>query len=347
MTKILSVSTVAWDATAWYRSSGIIPDLSKRMGIDFHAFQGRQFTWAQLMSYEIIFFQRPMTEDHLKLAEYVKDLGIKVWVDYDDNLFALPYEARAFLEYNNKVKQTMAKLLMIADHVTVSTGELKRFFSEELKITSPITVVPNALDLDVLPCRPVDSFNADSKVMVWRGSETHWFDVECFSTSLYEAMKDSTDVWHFMGWVPASLMYTDVQDKIRPHKGEDILIYNGNLKKIKPRVMHVPLVDNQLNRAKSNIAWIEATCAGAVTIAPNWPEWQKPGVICYDTPEDYTKLLKGGGLDYAKCWRDSMDYINKNLLLSKVNEKRVEIINGLLGQVTHKYTVTDPYLQVE
>lgn len=327
MIKILLVSPISWDSTSFYRSSGVFHNLNKLMNntLQVDHFQGRQFTWAQLGGYDIVFFQRPARADDLKLAQYCKDLGIKVWVDYDDNLFTLPYESRAYFEYDNKVRKTMLDMLLIADAVSVSTEELKTFFTQ-MKVEN-VEVIPNAVNDDWI--KPVTAFNKESNVIVWRGSETHWFDVECFSKEIHEAMQTSEDKWHFMGWPPASLLYSDQNPKIVTHKGEDVIIYNGNLKLLKPKLMHVPLVDNALNRAKSNIAWIEATCAGAVTIGPNWPEWNRPGVICYDTPNDYMNLLKTPSTDYEKCWNESMNFIKENLMLSKVNEQRKRIVNKL------------------
>ena len=54
----------------------------------------------------------------------------------------------------------------------------------------------------------------------------------------------------------------------------------------------VPLKDNLFNHAKSNLAWIEATCAGAMTLAPDWPEWRRPGVSNYESPLNFKKLLR-------------------------------------------------------
>jgi hypothetical protein len=264
----------------------------------------------------------------LKLADYCKDLGVKIWVDYDDNLFALPNESRAYFDYDIAVKKTMLGMLLIADVISVSTLNLKDFFDKMLKSeSSKVEVIPNALNDDWI--KPVEAFNAESNVIVWRGSETHCGDLTYFNAELYDVISASTDEWHFMGYNPFTLTTTDVASKIKCHKGEDIIIYNQNLQALKPRIMHVPLIDNQLNKAKSNIAWIEATCAGAVCIAPDWPEWNRPGVICYSNQEDFKRVLLEPSRDHAKCWRESMDYIKANLLLSYVNQKRVDLINKL------------------
>ena len=332
MIRILAVSPITWDSTSFYRSRGPFNMLRKQMDIDIHDYrpQINNYTWAEIGSYDIIFFQRPAKAENFMLAEYAKEMGIKVWVDYDDDLFRLPNESRAWFEYTHPdVRKTMLKMLIIADVVTVSTLELKNFF-DDMTQTTKSDVIPNALNDDWIV--PAKEYNEDSKVVVWRGSETHCGDVTYFTGQLDEAISASTDEWHFMGYNPFTLTnLPELNTKIKCHKGEDIRLYNRNLMSLKPRMMHVPLVDNALNRAKSNIAWIEATYVGAVTVAPNWEEWQRPGVICYDSPDDYKRLLMEHSRDYAKCWRESMDYINKNLLLSHVNQKRKDIIEKLMG----------------
>ena len=328
MIKILVKSPIPWDSTSFYRTWGVLHNLNRKFDrrLDLQPFQGRNFTWAELGAYDILYMQRPAKTDDLKLAQYCKDLGIKVWIDYDDNLFCLPNESRAFFDYDVVVKKTMQDLLLLADCVSVSTVDLKIFF-ESLGAVN-VDVVPNAVNEDFI--KPASAYNADSKVIVWRGSETHCGDLTYFSDYLYDAIKDSEYHWHFMGYNPFTLTNSDISGKIFLHKGEDVMIYNQRLKLLKPKVMHVPLVDNELNRAKSNIAWIEATYAGAVTIAPNWPEWNRPGVICYDDMDDYKKLLTIPSQDYAKCWEASMKYIKENLTLDYVNQKRIDIITKLL-----------------
>jgi hypothetical protein len=90
--------------------------------------------------------------------------------------------------------------------------------------------------------------------------------------------------------------------------------------------MFVPLVDNEFNRAKSNIAWLEGTWAGAKTIASDLPEFNKPGVTVY----------KPGELPRNNFTPDSeisWDYISKNLTLDLINASREHILDTLYQQV--------------
>lgn len=338
MIKILAHSPAPFDGTSFYRSFGVFPNMSKKIGrqIDITAFQGGM-TWAQAADFDVLFLQRPVSEGIFKLAEYVKGLGVKVWVDHDDNLFDLPTESRVFFDYDDKVRRRMHEILKLADVITVSTDGMRQVM-KAFGLDS--IVVRNALNNEWHP--PVKEHNARSRVVAWRGSETHVADLIYFNDPIEEAVLKSTDVYHFFGYAPwvlchnvpyyAEGIYGEPTARVRLHKPEDIRIYHDNLKKYKPRLMHVPLISNSLNAAKSNIAWIEATYAGAVCIAPDWPEWRMPGVLNYKSLEEYTQLLVSEQ-DRTAEWKKSMAYIEDNLTLSKTNEKRIEILKELCAHL--------------
>lgn len=338
MIKILAHSPVPFDGTSFYRSYGVFPNLSKKLGrnVDVTSFQGGM-TWAQAGDFDVLFLQRPMTEGIYKLANYVKELGVKIWVDYDDNLFDLPTESRAFFDFDDKVRATMNKILKLADVITVSTEGMQAIFKH---LGHEATVVRNALNTDWDP--PVKEHNSRSRVVAWRGSETHVADVIYFTDQIEDSILKTKDVYHFFGYVPWLLCHRmpyyaqdvagEISARVHLHKPDDIRIYHENLKKYKPRLMHVPLVANSLNAAKSNIAWIEATCAGAVCIAPDWPEWRMPGVLNYKSLEEYVQLLTSPE-DRTENWKASMKYIEENLTLNKTNDQRIEILKTLVNHV--------------
>jgi hypothetical protein len=60
---------------------------------------------------------------------------------------------------------------------------------------------------------------------------------------------------------------------------QNFMSYQIQLRGTSPDYIVVPLVNDAFNRCKSNIAWIEATNAGAVTIAPSYlPEFRGPAM---------------------------------------------------------------------
>ncbi len=336
MIKILCASPTSFDATSFYRAYGIFPDLQRKLEIQVDPFVTG--AWPQIGMYDILYLQRPNNPKLLDLAKYAKEhLKLKIWVDFDDNLFDLPPESRAFFEYDMKTKTVMHNILKLADVTTVSTPTLKRVFMG-LGLSN-ILVIPNAFN-DFWH-KMSEKWNKESKNVVWRGSDTHVADMVYFGNAILDAIEKSSDMYHFLGYNPWSItnavpfhapgIFGEPAARVWVHKSEDNFNYHKLLKDLSPRIMHVPLIDNSLNAAKSNIAWIEATFAGAVTIAPAWAEWKKPGVICYSSFEEYTQLLTTQTDDFGKAWAQSKDYIQTNLLLSQVNELRMDMLLRLIN----------------
>jgi hypothetical protein len=113
-------------------------------------------------------------------------------------------------------------------------------------------------------------------------------------------------------------------------KGSDIIVYFKNLMGMNPACVQVPLHDNPFNRSKSNIAYIEASYFGAVSIVPEW--WEVPGALKYTDPQSYYECLKAvcsGDVDINANNRMAWEYIREELFLSEVNKLRIEIINSL------------------
>lgn len=344
MTRILAAVPLAYDATSYYRSFGVFPNIRKHYIPDIvyqNYIGGGKRTWAELLSYDILFMQRPAYPEWLKLAEYMKGLGKKIWVDHDDNLFNLPPYNRVVDTYNPVVKKSMLDMMKIADVVTVSTPALQKYFMENFAIQSQ--VVPNAFNDELMTMAPeynwlyaddVRQIPSHQKVerFLWRGSDTHQADLMEHADALTAAIANRPNTfWDFMGFNPFFVTMGFPAEKWKYYLPEDIMVYTANMKQIRPQVMHVPLIEDGLNECKSNIAWIEATAAGAVTIAPDWPEWQRPGVINYNSVEHYGELLQQP-LDMERNrerWQASRDYIMENLTLTKVNKQRFEIIKQL------------------
>lgn len=346
--KILAIVPLKFDGTSYYRAYGIFPDLKKQFEADGQSFEvhpyydgGMGYSWADLLPYDVLLLQRPSMDaaKRIKLIEFMKSLGKKIWVDFDDNLFDVPMENRVSDSITQDVKMSMFQLLNLADLITVSTQDLKDYY-QKIGIKPTIEVVPNAWNFDLHGF--ADCYNEVKEVpppqkkkvkYLWRGSETHQGDLISAGEAIMKAASVHQDLvhWTFMGYNPWMLTENIPREWWSYIKSEDIMEYFRNLKAQAPQLMFFPLRDNALNRSKSNIAWMEATYAGAVCIAPGWPEWNKPGVMPYFNDEDFEKLLIDPQPEkHNDWWEESADYIRENLSLTKVNAKRKELLTNLI-----------------
>jgi hypothetical protein len=264
----------------------------------------------------------------------VKNYRKPLWIDHDDNLFDVGLDNPVFQDYaNSSVKESIAEMLGLADVVTVSTPHLGEVYG---RFAKKMVVIPNALDDDVLD---VDKPLGETKPIVfWRGSNTHAKDWASVGPGYVEAAAKHPEwKYGFMGYQPwhiiEPLSKLIKPDGIMNFGGCDVMRYFDVLKQVAPKVMVVPLFAGPFNLCKSNIAWLEATYAGAVTIAPNWAEWNRPGVVMYDAKnpvEDFAAkldlVLSMSEEERVKLRHQSWSHVKGHLVLSRVNQQRKMVL---------------------
>jgi hypothetical protein len=331
MIRILFISPEKTDSCSFYRAGGIAPDLERKYpDCRITVTQWNQIVlhWQVLIGYDLVMLQRPYAKEHLSLCDYVKNLKIPLWVDYDDNLLVVPSENKNFELYNPGTREDIKKILQLADVVTVTTEALKQGF---LPFNKNIKVIPNAFNDFVLKNPPIRK--GRSPLILWRGSDSHIKDILSMQGPIDQATLAFPE-WQFifMGYFPWYLR-DDKRANIFAMGANDVILYFKNTMLMFPAVLHTPLYESPFNRAKSNIAYIEASYFGAATICPDWDEWRKPGALNYTTADSYFELLKGvvkGEINVQAKAEEAWNYIRSELMLSKINLLRQELINTMV-----------------
>jgi len=163
---------------------------------------------------------------------------------------------------------------------------------------------------------------------MWRGSNTHIGDFRTIADTLNKLdLKDY--VAHIVG---DKEVFNMVKIKKQHAPSRDLIKYHGYIQNLKPEITIVPLVNNRFNDCKSNIAWIESTWAGGITLATDMREWLRPGVTNYSSPDEFAEklmwLIDNPGI-HQRLWSESKNYINSNLYLNKWIKKRYNLIKSL------------------
>src|SRR6185295_502627 len=230
------------------------------------------------------FMNRVFNEDHLKVCQLVKRLNKPLWLDYDDFLFDVPKDNPNYHTYmNEKAHTCLIGILSLADTVSVSTRTLKALYEKEIDVGNGQTItlaknvicIPNAYDPKFHGAQVSSNGN---KLITWRGSKTHERDLMEFADPIIQFMKENKD-WkiEFLGYNPWQITEQIDHSQVSHSKSREPFEYMDYLKHLNPSIHIVPLHDSLFNRSKSNIAWIEATCAGAMVIAPDWDGWINTG----------------------------------------------------------------------
>lgn len=314
------------DPTCFYRASGIAHDLELKSGHTITTLQTNEVAigWQILSNFDLILMQRPFTKIAVDLIAYAKSMNKPIWVDYDDNLFALNPENKSYQVYNDPATQENVKnCLKAADAVSVPTEYLKQCYSQ---FNKNIEVIPNAFNDGIFKR---GELKPRAKTAIWRGPDSHIYDMMSYAKEINRCCEEFPQ-WEFdfMGFYPWFLSKTENKGFV---PGLDIIMYFKKLADLAPSVGHILLHDDTFNRCRSNVGFLEMSYAGAMCVVPSW--WNVPGTLSYTDPASYYEAMRSvlsGEVDIVAQNHIAWDYITDCLLLSKVNVGRLQIINSLL-----------------
>ena len=316
---------------SFYRSGGIAKGLRNLLGADYSidvvCWQDISTDWQTIANYDLIMLQRPYHQAAVEFCKHVKQMNVKLWVDYDDNLFVVSPENRAWPIFDDPNTKTNVKnMIALADVVSVTNEDLKQAL---LPINKNIVIVPNAFNDDIFNINRV--IEKRNNTIVWRGSDTHIYDIMGYAPAITMCSREHPEFeFNYIGYNPWFLEQTKNVCFLR---AMDVVDYFDNVFRLKPLGVQVPLHENIFNRCKSNIAYIEGSYWGAVCLTPEW--WgHLPGAITYTDNQSYYDALKNiltGGVDVEKMNNLAWDYVKSKLLLSKVNKIRAKLIKDLIG----------------
>lgn len=326
--RVLLFEPRAEDATSFYRSRGVLPYLSRKNNIELIPSRVDGFTWAQALMGDVAFFQRPNHSSHARAMITLKECGVRVICDYDDDFFNIPEHNPVYAPYAAN-RQNIIDCIALADDLIVSTQTLADVYSPHARDATPehIHIVPNAHNDYMFPVERKKPFSYN-KNAYYRGGTTHQWDVFKHADQIVSMIKKNTD-WKFY-FIGDRFPFLEAQTEgLSNHMVAGVvpmMDFFQLLIKMNPCVHFSFLENNKFNHSKSNCAWIEATYAGATSFATGGlPEFVKtPAIICNDIDDAFEHFQDK---DFLKSRHDkSWEYICQNLLLSTVNERRLEII---------------------
>ncbi len=316
MTRILAIIPKLDCPTSYWRAVGPLSRI-KNARITYNDTDG---SWPSLMGYDLVFIQRPSTKEHLEILKRCKIMNVPTWVDYDDNLLSVPVSNPAFQYYGRgEIQGNIQQCLDLADRITVSTSPLRKEFA----FNKEPTVIRNAWDFKLFPYTNAEP----TKTIVLRGSSTHEEDILTHADGLVKIFETYPEYkWVILGGCPWQFA-ARLQDKsrVKVYGASDVISYMTNLKQIKPEWFLVPLKESTFNHCKSDIAWLEASYAGAACLGPQMPEWKGSGPAWYsdDIYKSFTAVK-----DKAKdLLHESRKAICEYRDLKDANKAREIIIN--------------------
>ncbi len=238
----------------------------------------------------------------------------KIILDLDDLLWQIPIGNPALINATMHSKRivSLTESVKCADWVTVSTEPLKNAVKP---LNENITVLPNFID----PKEWNFKRKKHKKVRIgWVWSPTHIPDMfEAWDALREISKRDDVEI----------VIFGTEIDIFKDIKTTNI---KGVIYKEYPRVFMeegidisiAPLEDNDFNKSKSNIKWLESTMAGAAFI----------GSSVYP----YEFSVKDGKTGYLA--KNTSQWVKKMTYLIENPEKRKEMVKNARKEVLEKYT---------
>lgn len=159
------------------------------------------------------------------------------------------------LKKNRKCLDEIKWSLENCDMLTVTTDILADAFRPYCE---NIRVLPNCVDMNVWKRLPLLRKNPDEIRIYWSGGHSHWEDLFMVKDVLIEVARKHKNVKIVIsGWKPIGMEEDYPKDQFEFRSWSDTTAYPYTTSIADPDIAIIPLVDNEFNRCKSPIKWIE------------------------------------------------------------------------------------------
>jgi len=192
--RFLSFSLDRRDTTAWWRMLPLKyinhPDIEI---IDIS--DNKIFDWTTFSdNIHGFILQRPFSKDHINLLIGAKNQGLKIILDYDDDIWSVNFYNPTYQLYEENKKNANMCLTM-ADEVWTSTQAIKDYVKE---INPNVTIIPNALNDTIFKIQDKKPFDSEKKKIYFRGGGSHRSDIYDVGIAemIVETINDNLD-WTF------------------------------------------------------------------------------------------------------------------------------------------------------
>jgi hypothetical protein len=256
-----------------------------------------------------ITLQRQASDHQKEFMEFLKsiqpEMGFKLIYEVDDVVFReeIPdYNASKHGFDDDKIRQNCVDMINMVDEVTVTCKFMRDLYIEKTG-KKEITVVPNFMpywwighqyDYQKI-CNNFDKFKRKPRI-VYAGSGAH-FDMKNAvgqKDDFEHVVKFIIDNRHkyqfvFIGAYPPPLRPYVVSREIEFHPWKNLLEYPTFLASLNAQLFIAPLQDNNFNKAKSDIKFIEAAQLGIPCLCQD--------LVTYATAPDSLKFTTAEDLD--------------------------------------------------
>lgn len=278
--------------------------------------------------------QRQATSAQVEFVKYLKALqskyNFRLLYEIDDVVFHedIPdYNKFKFAFESEEIRNNIINIINMCDEVTVTNPFMRDYFREKTG-KKEITVIPNFppdwwIGRYFDPKRSYDMLMKHKKKprILYAGSGAH-FDVENktgFKDDFEDVIKQIIDTrhkytWIFIGAFPLQLVNYVRSGEIEFHPWQRLYDFPKKIHELEVQMLIAPLQDNNFNKSKSDIKFIEACCMGLPVACQDMITY-KDAVIKFKTGEEMVARIE-------ETLKRSNNYIENAHRLRKIGEKR-------------------------
>jgi len=312
------------------------------------------FIETKLAGADIVIVPRPSDIHMLKVINVLKEMGKKIIVDHDDNIFRISPLSPHYEDYgieNVEMKMSDGSVLKVWENgrnINLSKNKRKMGYSEEImKIADMITVttsilaetykiynknikaLPNCIDTNIWQKLPLEKH--EEIRLFWAGGASHYQDWCLLSDVLPEIMNKYSNVkLIILGSKFDGTLKMCPKNRVEHYPWVNTMVYPYKIAILDPDIAIIPLEDNEFNRCKSAIKWVEMGSIGV------------PSVTSYVSP--YKEINENNNGIFIEnndkdAWIEGISYLIEN------REKRIEIGNNAKEYVYQNFDIHKKYIE--
>jgi len=265
---------------------------------------------------KVALVQRQVSEHNRAAMIRIKQAGLKIIYDLDDNVWNLP-SANPGKQAFDALRDGFEMCAREADMLTVSTRGLATAARTGFKLNKEIFIVPNAIDFKLFHRKNL--LRDDGKIIVgWGGSNTHSEDLKDAVEVLPEIMDEYPHVSvEFVG-APADNKTMNHQ-QCRFRRWVPVAEYANRFASWGWDIEIAPLSDHRFNKSKSNIKMLEAA------------SMRIPCLVSAIQPYEEFCALGGDDLNWLLCsnrkqWKEKLrTLINEPEYRQRLGDKMYQV----------------------
>lgn len=192
-------------------------------------------------------------------------------MEIDDYVADVPIGNEAYEQYkpgSTRFRVCMDQMRQ-SDGLIVSTPYLAEMYKG---MNANIHVVSNSIDLS--QWKDLERKRGDRIRIGWIGGGTHGPDLEMISPAIQKVLEKYQDVWFYcIHGVPQ--VYKEMKKVYWTRKWAQINLYPKFMASYKFDIGIAPLLDNNFNRGKSNLRWLEYSALKIPTVASPLPDFDR------------------------------------------------------------------------